>query len=69
MQIKPRERLHPLQSGPWLDVEGVEAHLLVVLGGVGMAGGWVVGDEQQAAAEEVDGKGSPVKDWWWGVGF
>ena len=51
------------------EVEGVEAHLLVALGGVGMACGWVVGDEQQAAAEEVDGKGSPVKDWWWGVGF
>ena len=37
------------------EVEGVEAHLLVALGGVGMACGWVVGDEQQAVAEEVDG--------------
>ena len=42
--------------------EGVEAHLLVASGRVGMAGGRVVDDEQNAAAEEVDGERSLVRE-------
>ena len=44
--------------------EGVEAHLLVASGRVGMADGRVVGDEQNAAAEEIDGEGSLVRERW-----
>ena len=43
--------------------EGVEAHLLVASGRVGMADGRVIGDEQNAAAEAHDGEGAPVTDW------
>ena len=51
------------------EVEEAMAHLLVCLGARGDDRRGLVGDGVRTAAKVSDGEGSPVRDWWRGVGF